>query len=60
MKYCDDASCPHFGGDECKLGFKIKFRVPRGYGDIQNHNWGWVMAKACRKNRVTKITTSKE
>lgn len=51
MKYCDDVKCPKFIGGECELGFKIQFRVPKSMSDIQFHNWGYVMAKACRKSK---------
>ena len=53
IKYCDDADCPNFnrGGFEscsCRLGFINPFRVPKSYKDIQEHNWGYVMPRACR------------
>jgi hypothetical protein len=46
MKYCDQANCPHFqGGDidgeDCALGFKVKFRIPKSMSDIYPEtNWG--------------------
>ncbi len=48
MKYCDDVICTNFEGGECALGFELKFRTPKSYTDINTHNWGWVMPKACR------------
>ena len=52
MKYCDDAGCPNFSPSnpdgDCKLGFKIHFRVPRSMGAIMRHDWGYVMPKMCR------------
>ena len=53
LKYCDDARCPNFHGDElegedCSLGFPIKFRPPESYADIMACNWGWKMVRACQ------------
>jgi len=49
FKYCDDEPCPKLNGDECDLGFNIKFRLPKSIADAVYHNWGYVKAKACRK-----------
>ncbi len=54
MKYCDDANCTKFDGDECELGFSIRFRLPQSMADAVYHNWGYVMAKACRRGRIGK------
>ena len=56
MKYCDDANCPKFEHGECALGFELKFRVPKSYADIQNHNWGYMMPKVCRDRFKVKLS----
>ena len=52
-KYCDHEPCPKWNGEECELGFNVKFRVPRSYSDIQAYppNWGYVMPKVCSKKK---------
>lgn len=56
IKYCDDADCPNFQGgniegDDCQLGFKLRFRVPHSMADAVYRNWGYVMPKACQRKR---------
>lgn len=53
-RYCDDADCLNFmRGGECKLGFKLAFRAPKSYADINACNWGYLMSKACLlKDRI--------
>lgn len=49
-KYCDDADCEYFDGNDCSLGFDIKFRLPKGYQDIITaRNWGYVRPKECKE-----------
>lgn len=50
MRYCDDAHCPKFVGQDCKLGLDVIFRSPKTYQDINTYNWGWVMPKDCILN----------
>ena len=54
-KYCDDAECSNFIPDgNCRLGFILKFRVPKSMTDVQNNNWGYLMPRACRQ-RIKKV-----
>lgn len=53
-KYCNDAPCPNFKGEElytseavCRLGFIVIFRPPKSYTEVNNVDWGYLMPKAC-------------
>lgn len=48
MKYCEDVDCPNLAGDECLLGFQIRFRTPKSMSEAVKSDCGHVMPKPCR------------
>ncbi len=47
LKYCDDV-CSHWHG-ECDKGKEPRFRMPRSYQEVHDHNWGWTVPKECKQ-----------